>query len=262
MKTLLLFVLFSALALSCRAQIPVTDIASIANNRIAHAENIAKWVDSIAQLRTQIDQLNQQINIQDDLRKWSGNPTAAGANLALDVLGEKDLVKTFGQGRDQLLQLTQSLTSLQNTANGNYRAIQSTDLNGNTITRDALTFRRYSVLDAKQANAVQVSDETQSRETELQEEIALTLQDLKASPTEAETQKLSAKLTALNGQLSQVEATRRRQVDEVSLQKIANDERHEEERMAAAELEATDDHLANQRISAYMKTLKLRSTTP
>jgi hypothetical protein len=258
MKSLIFLLLLVALVNRGFAQIPVTDIASITNNRLAHAENIAKWVDSIAQLRTQIDQLNQQINIQDDIRKWSGNPTEAGANVLLDVLGEKDLVREFGRGRDEIIRATQSLESLKNTANGNYRSIQNTDLNGQDLQRDALTFRRYSVLDEKQANAEHVTDETKSRESELQEEIALTLQELKAASTEAETQKLSAKLTALNGQLSQVEAARRREVDEVALQKIANDTRIEEERVAAAELESKDNFLANQRVSAYMKTLKLR----
>jgi len=75
---------------------------------------------------------------------------------------------------------------------------------------------------------------------------------------EAETQKLSAKLAALNGQLAEVEATRRREVDAVTLQKVANDARAEQERLAAAELASKDDFLANQRVSAYMKTLKLR----
>ncbi len=263
MKTLPITLLFVVIFWhEGRAQIPVTDAASIANNTIAHAENIAKWVDSIAKLRTQIDQLNQQINIQDDIRKWSGNPTEAGANMLLDVLDEKDLVKQYGRGRDEILRVTQSLDSLQNTASGNYRSIQSTDLNGGDIQHDVLTFRRYSILDAKQTNAVQVTDETKARESELQEEIALTLQELKAATTDAEVQKLSAKLTALNGQLAQVETTRRREVDEVSLQKIANDTRLEEERVAAAESESKDNYLANQRVSAYMKTLKLRKTTP
>jgi hypothetical protein len=260
MKTLLLFLLGASVAGA--SGIPVVDVASITNNRIAHAENIAKWVDSIAKLRTQIDQLNQQINIQDDIRKWSGNPTEAGANVLLDVLGEKDLAREFGRGRDEILRITHSLDSLQNTASGNYRTIQSTDLNGGDLKRDALTFRRYSILDAKQTNAVQVTDETKSRELELQEEIALTLQELKTATTDAEVQKLSAKLTALNGQLAQVESVRRREVDEVALQKIANDARLEQERLAAAESEAKDNHLANQRVSAYMKTLKLRKTTP
>jgi hypothetical protein len=84
------------------------------------------------------------------------------------------------------------------------------------------------------------------------------LESLKSADTDAEAQKLSAKLTALNGQLAQVEAARKREVDAVALQKIANDARAEEERLAAAELAAKDDYLANQRITAYMKTLKLR----
>lgn len=259
MKLLLLFLCAVSLGW---AQIPVTDVASISNNRIAHAESIAKWVDSIAKLRTQIDQLNQQINIQGDIRKWTGNPVEAGANVVLDVLGEEDLVREYGRARDEIVRVTRSLDSLENTANGNYRAIRSADLDGQNLQRDPLTFRRYSVLDAKQANTVRVTDETKAREAELQEEIALTLQELKAATTDAEVQKLSAKLVALNGQLAQVETARRREVDEVALQKIANDARLEQERLAVAELEARDNHLANQRVSAYMKTLKLRNTQP
>ena len=259
MKLLLLFLCVASLSW---AQIPVTDVASITNNRISHAQNIAKWVDSIAKLRTQIDQLNQQINIQGDIRKWTGNPIEAGANVVLDVLGEEDLAREYGRARDEIVRVTRSLDSLENTADGNYRAIRSTDLDGGNLQRDPLTFRRYSVLDAKQANTVLVTDETKAREAELQEEIALTLQELKAATTDAEVQKLSAKLVALNGQLGQVETARRREVDEVALQKIANDARLEQERLAVAELESRDNHLANQRVSAYMKTLKLRRTQP
>jgi hypothetical protein len=71
-------------------------------------------------------------------------------------------------------------------------------------------------------------------------------------------QKLSAKLNALNGQLAQVDAARRREVDQVVLQKIANDSRSELEQRANAELEARNAYLANQRISAYLNTLKVR----
>ncbi len=240
------------------AQIPVTDVANLTNNTLAHAENIAKWVESINNLRTQIDQLNRQINIQDDIRRWSGNPAEAGGKLVLDVLGEKDLVRTYGKTKDAILGVVDSLDSLNHTAAGNYRAIADVDLDGGQLRRDPLQYRRYAVLDATQANTEQVTEETKVREQELQEEIAFTLDDLKAAPTEAETQKLSAKLTALNGQLAQVEAARRREVDAVALQKIANDARLEEERLAAAELAAKNDYLANLRVSAYMKTIRLR----
>jgi conjugal transfer/entry exclusion protein len=256
MKTILL--LFVVLTVALQAQIPVTDVANLANNTALNAENIAKWAESIAQLKTQIDQLHQQIDIQSDLRQWTGNPTEAGGKLLLTSLGAQDLVRDYGRTKAAIAGATGSLDSLSNTGGGNYRVIANVDLDGNQVERDAPAYRRYAVLDATQANADQVNDETKTRGQDLQEEIAATLDDLKAAPTQAETEKLSAKLAALNGQLVQVETERRRQVDAVVLQKIANDARLEQERAAADELASKNDFLANQRVSAYMKTLKLR----
>lgn len=263
MKTILSIAFFFwLLPAALWAQIPVTDVANLTNNTVLHGENIAKWVESINQLRTQIDQLNRQINIQDDLRRWSGNPVEAGAKIVLDGLGQNDLVRDYGKTRNAILGLVGSLDSLKRTAQGNYRAISDLDLDGNEYRRDPFLYRRYSVLDGLQDNSEQVTEATQTREQQLQEEVARTLEDLKAASTEAEAQKLSAKLTALNGQLAQVEAARRREVDAVTLQKIANDARREQERLAAADLAAHDDYLANQRVSGYMQTLRLRKKSP
>lgn len=256
MKTLILLLL--TVGGSLRAQIPVTDIANLVNNQLSEIENLAKWVESIAQLRQQIVQLDQQISLQTDLRRWAGDPRAAGSQLLLDSFGASDLVRDYGRARADIRSLTNSLDSLSNTGNGNFRAIGSLDLDGNPLNRDALAFRRFSILDATQANTDQVTTDTRTREQTLQDDVAATLEELKSADTEAAGQKLSAKLTALNGQLAQVEAARRREVDAVTLQKIANDARAEEERLAAAELAAKDDHLANQRITTYMKTLKVR----
>ncbi|HWA08309.1 MAG TPA: type IV secretion system protein [Opitutaceae bacterium] len=244
------------------AQIPVTDVANLANNTAEHAENLAKWVESIAQLKTQIDQLHQQIDIQTDLRKWSGNPAEAGGKLLLNALGESELVRDYGRTKAAILSTVNSLDSLSHTGGGNYRAIASVDLAGNPLSRDPLAYRRYAALDATQASADQATEDTRAREKELQAEIAVTMEDLKAAPTEAETQKISAKLAALNGQLVQADAARRREVDAVILQKTANDSRLEEERIAAAELAAKNNFLANERISTYMKTIHVRRTPP
>ncbi|HEX2853961.1 MAG TPA: hypothetical protein VHO24_12035 [Opitutaceae bacterium] len=254
----LLFIIAALVAHSVRGQIPVTDFANLTNNRISQVENIAKWIESIAQLRTQIDQLNRQIDIQGDIRQWTGNPVDAGGRLVLDALDGTDLLREFGQTRAAVVGAVKSLDSLGNTGGGNYREIASADLDGNELARDSLTYRRYAILDATQANADQVTAETKARELRLQEEIAATVQDLKTASTDAEVQKQAAKLTALNGQLAQVEAARRREVDAVALQKIANDARLEAERLAAAELAAKDDFLANRRVSTYLGNLKLR----
>lgn len=255
MKSTLLFLLLAA---GLGAQIPVTDVANLTANQTAHTATLAKWVESINSLRTQIDQLNRQINIQDDIRRWSGNPVEAGATIDLDTLGVGELVRDYGRTKRAVVGLAQSLASLGHTAEGNYRAVPNLDLNGGELQRDPLLYRRYSMLDAKQAVSSEVLAETKDREQVLQEEVADTLAALKTAATDAEVQKLSAKLTALNGQLTQVESARRREVDEVALQKIANDSRLEQERLAAAELAAKDDFLANQRVTAYMRNLKVR----
>lgn len=247
-----------ALPVGLVAQIPVTDVANLTNNTLLHAENLAKWVESINSLRTQIDQLNRQINIQDDIRRWSGNPVEAGAKVALEGLGQGELVRDYGRSKQAILGLVGSLDSLKRTADGSFRVISDLDLDGNEMRRDPMIYRRYAVLDATQENTAQVTEETKNREQELQVEVAVTLEELKVATTEAETQKLSAKLTALNGQLGQIDAVRRREVDAVALQKIANDARLEQERIAAAELAAKNDHLANQRVSSYLNTLRLR----
>ena len=258
MKTPSVILFVALLTVSARAQIPVTDAASIANNRAAQTENIAKWVESIQHLRTQIDALNRQINIQSDIRRWTGNPVEAGTNLALTGLGGPELAQEFGRAKRAVVGLVDSLGSLRRTAEGTYRTIESTDINGNEMRRDPMIYRRYAVLEAKQDVSTQVAAETQDRERELQAEIAVTMEDIKAAETDAEVQKLSAKLAALNGQLGHLETARRREVDSVVLQKIANDTRNEAEQRATAELEAKNDYLAHQRVSAYMNTLKVR----
>ena len=99
-----------------------------------------------------------------------------------------------------------------------------------------------------------------SREKEARERARLELEE--QSRRDAEVRKYSAKIEALNGQLATVAAQRRDQADQVVAQKVANDARLEQERIAAAELEANDNYLANQRVSTYMGTLHVHQNQP
>jgi chorismate mutase len=125
-----------------------------------------------------------------------------------------------------------------------------------------MTFRRYAILDEHQANYEEVFEETAEREEELQEELALTLEELKNASTDAEVQKQAAKIDAIDGQLAALAAERRDRADQVVAQKIANDSRIEEERLAATELEMRDVYLGNQRITAFMRGIKFRQPKP
>jgi hypothetical protein len=260
MKKLLLLLLL--LTSTTYAIIPVTDVANLVNNQISHVENIAKWAQSIAQLKTQIDQLKQQVSFQKDLRQWTGNPLEAAGKVALEQLGADELLREYGRTRDAIIATADSLESLGYTMSGTYRALASTDLNGGTVQRDSLAHRRYAVLSAQQENYQQVFAETKNRERTLQSDLARTLVDLKNADTDAEVRKQTAKIEALNGQLSVVSGERHDQAEQVLLQKIANDTRLEQERIAAAELAAKDDTLAQQRVTTFMRTVQVRKTTP
>ena len=262
MKTIVALLLVAAGAAQALAQIPVTDAANLLNNKLAHLENIAKWTDSIAKLRTQIDQLKQQIDIQSDLRRWAGDPLAAGRRLNLDSLGADDLVREFGRTRESVVYRARSLSSLDHTAHDTYRPLRDPDLDGRPLEHDPLIYRRYAVLEDQQDNFQQVYEESRARERELQEELAATLENVKSASTDAEVRKYSAKVDALNGQLAALAAQRRDQTDQVVSQKIANDSRLEQERLAAAELESKDNDLANKRVSAYLGTLRVRRDHP
>ena len=261
MKTLVSLLVLAVTVARAFAQIPVTDAASILQQELSTAETLAQWAQSIAQLKIQVSQFNQQIAIQGDLRNWTGNPSAVAVNVSLSNLGTGNLTQVYGQTQATIVNVPNSLASLDNTASGTYRTLQDTDLNGNAVQHDSLTYRRYSVLDAQQQNYQQVVTSTNARQQQLQQDLASTLVDLKDASTDAEVQKQSAKVNALNGQLAALGATRRDQADQVAAQKAANDSRREEEINAAAELEAQDDYLASQRITAYMQTLKLRQNS-
>ena len=258
MKKSLFVLIFIAMAVRAPALIPVFDAASITQQQIAHAEEIAKWMESIAQLRTQINQLNQAISLQSDIRRWAGDPKVAAESLAIHELGADKLMQEYGQARSEILSTVDSLKSLGSTAQGTYRALTDPGLDGKPVQYDPMVFRRFSVLEAQQQNFQQVFGDAKARERDLQADLANTLVALKNAPTDAEVQKQSAKINAINGQLASLSAERRDQADQVIAQKVANDSRSQEERMAAAQLAAKDDFLANQRITAFMQTLKLR----
>ena len=234
---------------------PVFDGGNLANNQLMHLETIMQWVNSIAQLKAQIEQLKTQVSIQSDLRAWAGDPAKAANTLLLSVLNETDLTRAYGLARDTIARNANSLGILTDDDHGTFRNTDQPDLDGDAIAHDPTLYRRFTVLNDRHQNARTVTDATHDRILELQQEIALTLTDLKSASTDAEVQKQNGKLTILNGQLAHLENTRRREVDEVILQQIANDSRRDTEQIAAAELRAKDDHIANQRLTTFVRTL-------
>jgi len=253
--TIILVAATAALGVFAFAGMPVIDAANLANHQVSHIATIAKWVENIAQLKAQIEQLKTQVGIQSDLRAWAGDPAKAAKALALDLLNEGDLTREYGRARDAIARAAGSLGILHDDDSGVFRKTSQPDLDGNAVVHDPTLYRRYTVLNQRQQNTREVIDAMYARRHELSRETALTLASLRAASTDAEVRKLQAKLTVLNSQLAETENTRRREVDEVVLQQIANESRHEMEQVAAAELRARDDYISSRRVTAFMRTV-------
>jgi len=253
-KSILITITIAVIGSNLFAGYPVTDATAIANSKTQHTATIAKWVDNIAQLKSQLEEVKRLNAIQDEVRKWAGDPAQAAKALVMDTLKVDDLTRVYGETRDAITKSTDDIAALKREDGGIFRAPDMRDIYGNAIKVDASLYKRFSVLQARQDNARTVTDETRKRERSLQEDIAKTTESLRTATTDAEVQKLNAKLNALNGQLPQVEAARRREVDEVVLQQVANDAQQEVERIAAIERQAQNDYLANKETTKFMRS--------
>ncbi len=89
-----------AMAGTAQAQIPVTDGASIANNRMEHVENIAKYVEQIGQLKQQYEQMQQQYSALTGSRNLGEifNDSALRDYLPSDWQKVYDSVRSGGYG--------------------------------------------------------------------------------------------------------------------------------------------------------------------
>ena len=125
--------------------IPVFDGGNLANNQIMHIATIAKWVDSIAQLKTQIQQMKEQASIQGDMRSWAGDPSKAARSIILDVLRETDLNHEYGETRDTIARAVNSLDVLTRDDRHTYRPVDAPDLDGGGVQHDAQLYRRHSM---------------------------------------------------------------------------------------------------------------------
>lgn len=81
-----------------QAQIPVTDAASIAQDVMAHAENIAKWVSQLQEMKNQLDQAKQLYNSLNGARGMASllNNPAAREYLPADAQQIYSLATTNG----------------------------------------------------------------------------------------------------------------------------------------------------------------------
>ena len=259
--------LFLCLAAPLCAQWIVNDPVNTAVNTAIHADQAAnhleilrQWTADLEQLNQQLEQMRAQLDVQQRIRQIMGDPEAAGDQVGVDGLGAGDFTRTFGETADALRDLARAVVSLKNTAQGIYEELDDTTVLNQPFTRQPAPYQRYAVVEQHADNLATVFAQTAGRLAALQRDLADTLRQLKAAPTQAEVDKHHAKIAVLVGQIGAVEAQRRDAALQLQAQQILNENQAAKERQDLLEKQIAEEGQTFAAVGAWQESLKLTPT--
>ena len=261
------FALFILLVASARAQWIVNDPVNTAVNSAVqagqaanHLEILRQWAAQLEQLNRQLRELESQLAVQQRIRDVMGDPTAAGAGMALRDLGASDLAHTYGDTLAATRRLANAIDSLRRTSDGIYRQLDDHTALGRDFSRQDPLYRRYAAVENQADNLATVHAETATRSVALQSEIAATLEQLRSAATQAEVDKHNAKLAVLAGQLAHLDAQRRDEADKLQAQQILNENQAAKERQDFLERQLAEERQTLAIVGAWQQSVKVTPT--
>ena len=259
--------LFVLSALKASAQWIVNDPVNTAVNSAIqtaqaanHVETLRQWAEQLEKIHRQIRQLEDLLATQRRIRDVLGDPTAAGAEM-MRGLGAEDFARTFGETTQAIRRLSDAVNSLRSTADGIYRQLDDRTVLGRSFTRQTEPYRRYAAVDQQVRQGETVFAVTETRIAELQRELATTLAALRDASTQAEVDKLSAKVNSLNGQLALVSARRRDEADRLQAARVLNENQADKERLDLLEKQNAEERQTLDAVNAWQSSLRLTPTT-
>lgn len=264
MKYILLF--FSYVA-SASAQWIVNDPVNTAVNSAVqagqaanHIEILRQWAAQLEQLNRQLRELQAQLAVQQRIRDVMGDPTAAGAGMALRDLGASELARSYGDTLAATRRLANAIDSLRRTSDGIYRKLDDRTALGRDFARQEPLYRRYAAVESQADNLANVHAETGARSVTLQGEIATTLEQLRGAATQAEVDKHNAKLAVLAGQIAHLHAQRRDEADKLQTQQILNENQAAKERQDFLERQLAEERQTLAIVGTWQQAVKVTPT--
>lgn len=226
-----------------------------------HIEILKQWAEQIEKLNRQLRQLEEQLAVQQRIRDVMGDPSAAGAGMVLRDLGAADLARSYGETLSAVRRLSHAIDSLRRTSDGIYRQLDDRTVLGRDFVRQEPLYRRYAAVERQADNLTAVHAETDTRSAALQADLAATLEQLRSANTQAEVDKLNAKIAALNGQLAHVDAQRRDEADKLRAQQILNENQSAKERQDFLEKQIAEEQQTLAVVGAWQQSVKVTPTT-
>jgi uncharacterized phage infection (PIP) family protein YhgE len=261
MKTLHTLLIVIGVASTAHAQLVVTDPISDVLDQIMHVEDIAKTVEMINNQVQQINALTQQLQQIQAYVKAFGDPEQLLSIVGVDGLIDSLNTSGVGQTLGELRSLASGVEALRDNANGLYQSIGETFTTpgGYELPRAEELYRKFAASQRVTRNFESVYDDVSQRRGVLKGRIAETTQQLQASTTDAETQKLTGVITGYNAELAAID----KEVDGALAESLVLDIQNREDR-EKQEQARKEERMAefSEAMSNYSKTFRIDDAPP
>jgi hypothetical protein len=237
---------------SARAQLIVEDVVSIAQDAVDSVVDLAEYVEMVSNQIQQLNTMTQELQQVTAYVKAFGDPAAL-----LEIVGVNELVSTLqqsgvGQTIGAIRETASGVQSLKNNAEGLYQSITDISLSGITVPRVEEFYKPFAALENASANYTAVYDDVMQRRQVLKGQMVTTVNQLQASTTDAETQKLQGVVTAQAAQLQAIDQEVADAASQAVVQDIANRNNAEKQQQARNEELAAERHDAFKKFGGMM----------
>ncbi len=261
MKTISILLFAVGLTTAAHAQLVVTNPISDVLDEVMHVEEIAKTVEMINNQVQQINALTQQLQQIQAYVKAFGDPeqllSIVGADALIDSLNQSGVGQTLGE----LQNLARGVEALRDNANGLYQSVGETFTTpgGYELPRAEELYRKFAASQRATQNFKSVYDDVSQRRVVLKGRIADTTQQLQASSTDAETQKLAGVITGYNAELAAID----KEVDHALAESVVLDIQNREDR-EKQEQARREERMAefSEAMTNYSKTFRVNDAPP
>lgn len=261
MKYVVLIVSSLLTASFAKAQLVVIDPTAIAHSQANHVADLAKYVEMVNNQLKQITTMTQQLQQTEAYVKAFGNPEQLVHIVGADQLVTSLQRNGIGQILGNLQRSANGIQALQYNANGIYTSLGTTFTTpgGATVLRPEALYRKYGAIQDSSRNFQAVNDDVLARRATLRSQIATTTQQLQASTTDAETQKLTGVLVGYNAELGAVD----HEIDHAAAQVATQDaeNRADRERQEQARREERQAQM-EESFRRYGEVFRLETTPP
>lgn len=225
-----------------------------------HLQILKQWAQQVEQLNRQIRELQDMLEVQQRIKGVLGDPDAAGAGMVLRELGLKDMARDYGETLDAVRRLASAVESLRRDADGIYRQLDNRTSLGRDFLRDESSYRRFASVERQADNLAAVQAETAVRRKALQSEISSAVAAMKDARTQAEVDKYSVQIAALNGQLAEADRRWLEEAEKLRAQQTLNENQAAKERQDFLEKQVAEERQSLAVAGAWQESLKLKPT--